>query len=148
MPLTCAPEKVRTCLHIPLIAFWVFMFIVAFTAQILSCFRRDTVRFSCTALLLVLTLQVTNYCGLYSSTIFLYTILKIAWSHFNHSSFDDSSQVIIECKDHVGSSFIITDIPIIFAYGLGVYLFSKEFHETEYLSNLTDKVYQELSASN
>ena len=44
------------------------------------------------------------------------------------------------CKEHVFNAFIITDFPILAAYALGVYLFSKTFKETEYLSKLAEKV--------
>ena len=44
----------------------------------------------------------------------------------------------IMCKDHVISSFVFFDILLLFTYWFGLYLFSRG--ETEYLSNLAEKV--------
>ena len=47
-------------------------------------------------------------------------------------------QRVVECKEHAISSFLPGDLLLIFTYWFGLYLFSRG--ETEYLSNLADKV--------
>ena len=46
---------------------------------------------------------------------------------------------VVNCEHHVISSFILTDFLLLASYLFGLYLFSHG--ETEYLSNLADKVF-------
>ena len=46
---------------------------------------------------------------------------------------------MVNCEHHVISSFILTDFLLLASYLFGLYLFSHG--ETEYLSNLADKVF-------
>ena len=57
----------------------------------------------------------------------------------NTSSFSPGDNIrVITCDMHIISSFILLDILLLASYFFGLYLFSRG--ETEYLSNLAEKV--------
>ena len=59
-------------------------------------------------------------------------------SKFNTSYAPNESVRLINCERHIISSFILLDILLLASYIFGLYLFSRG--ETEYLSNLAEKV--------
>ena len=59
-------------------------------------------------------------------------------SVFNSSYAPNQTIRVINCERHIISSFILLDILLLASYLFGLYLFSRG--ETEYLSNLAEKV--------
>ena len=66
-------------------------------------------------------------------TVLLYTTLQI-----NPSRPDVNGTNHIQCRDHIGSLYILMDMLLIFAYLYGVYIFRVK--EPEHLSSFAETV--------
>jgi hypothetical protein len=102
-------------LRMILVAVWTLVIITTFLTQILCCFTRD--RFTPGNLTIITPIT-------------------------NDDILNDSNATAkreITCSDHVISSFVFFDLLLLFTYWFGLYLFSRG--ETEYLSNLAEKVF-------